>query len=238
MIENGIKPIWVFDGLPPDLKRNELRKRKKMKMAANEIMEDAKEIGDIKEELKQHKRTVKMSGKIIDDAMKMLSLMGLPVIKAKSEAEAQCVDLLKRGLVDAVASEDLDCLTFGCKLMIKGLKAKKDAIFEIDLPKVLIGLELTMDEFIDFCILCGCDYTQTIKNFGPVSALKYIQEYKTIEKVLEALKLENKKKDKIRYIVPSGEHFMFEEARKLFKTPDVLEDVPEVIFVYYKCIKQ
>ena len=213
------------------MKRKELTRRKKIKQEAKENLAEAKETGDINRQLKEHKRTVKMSSKVVDDAMKMLSLMGFPVIKASAEAESQCVELLKQKKVDAVASEDMDCLTFGCSMLLRGFKSKDRLIAEVDLAKVLEGLELTMDEFIDFCILCGCDYCDSIKGIGPVKALKYIKEHKNIENVLEALRKENEEgKSKIKYIIPTGDAFLFEQARELFKKPDILKEIPKVNF--------
>jgi flap endonuclease-1 len=46
---------------------------------------------------------------------------------------------------------------------------------------------MTMEEFIDLCILCGCDYTKNIGGIGPVKAFKFIKDCSTIEKVLEKL---------------------------------------------------
>lgn len=56
-----------------------------------------------------------------EDAMEVLKLMGIPVYKAVSEAEAECVNMLKKGIVDCVGSDDMDCLTFGCKTLVKGI---------------------------------------------------------------------------------------------------------------------
>lgn len=56
-----------------------------------------------------------------EDAIRIIELMGIPVFKAKSEAEAECVNLLKKGIVDAVGSDDMDCLTFGCSTLLKGI---------------------------------------------------------------------------------------------------------------------
>jgi flap endonuclease-1 len=232
MIQSGIKPIWVFDGIPPSQKKKELSRRKKIKYEAKEKMAEAKEVGDLQGQLKQHQRQVKMTDNIIDDAIKMIRLMGLPVIKASAEAEAQCVELLKNKLVDAVASEDMDCLTFGCSTLLKGFKGKKEKIFEIDLKIVLEKFELDYDQFVDFCILSGCDYCDSIKNLGPVKSLKFIQEHKNIEAVLEFLKKENEAgKSKLKYIIPTGDNFLYEEARQLFKQPDVLKETPKVEFL-------
>lgn len=231
LIGQGIRPVWVFDGLPPNLKRRELTRRKKLKQEAHEKLTEAKETGDVQEQLKQQKRQVKMSSQVAEDAMKMLRLMGFPVLKAKAEAEAQCVALLAQKVVDAVASEDMDCLTFGCSMLLRGFKSSDRQIVEIDLQKVLAGLGLTMDQFVDFCILCGCDYCDSVKHMGPVKALKFIKEHKSIEGVLAALERENKAgKGKLKFGIPKGDAFLFEEARELFKRPEVwaAAEVPEV----------
>lgn len=48
-----------------------------------------------------------------DECKRLLRLMGIPVIDAPSEAEAQCASMAKAGLVYGVATEDMDVLTFG-----------------------------------------------------------------------------------------------------------------------------
>lgn len=232
MLEAGIKPIWIFDGMPPEQKKHELAKRKKAKLKAKHAEEEVKDLGNIEEQRKFAVRGIKVTSTMTDDSIKILELMGLPVFKAKSEAEAQCVDLLKKGKVAAVVSDDMDCLTFGSKILLKGVKSKNDPIIEITLEDVLKELDLTMDEFIDFCILCGCDYLPPIHGFGPVTAYKYIQKYKTIEKVLEAIEEENKESlkinEKVKYQLPDADLSDYTTARELFKQPDVAEIDMEV----------
>ena len=161
----------------------------------------------------------------------MLKFMGFPCIEAPCEAEAQCVWMVKQGFADAVASEDYDCLTFGAKIMLAGFKNKKEPVKELVLDQVLEGLNLSMEQFIDMCILCGCDYTSTIRGFGPAKILNYIQEHKTIENVIEQLKLENstyKNKEGVacdKWIFPAPSDFQFEEARELFVNPCVDKEV-------------
>ena len=79
---------------------------------------------------------------------------------------------------------------------------------------------MSMTEFIDLCILLGCDYTKSIKGMGLVKAFKYMQEKKSIEKVLEQVEHENKKKQK--FTIP--EDFEYEKARNMFNNPDVSKD--------------
>jgi flap endonuclease-1 len=165
------------------------------------------------------------------DAIRLLQLMGFPVIEAKAEAEAQCVQLVKEKKARAVASDDMDCLTFGAETLVRGIKTKKEPVTEICLADVLKELGLTMDQFIDFCILCGCDYCDAIENVGPVKAFNFIKEHKTIETVLEHIQRENKEKEeagKQQFVLPSPENFNYQMARDLFRHPDVhigLEDV-------------
>lgn len=159
-----------------------------------------------------------------EDAKKMLGLMGMPVVESLCEAEAQCVVLVKASKADAVASEDMDCLTFGATLQLKGFtqrKDKRDPIVELELDIVLKELDLTMDEFIDLCILCGCDYTKPIEGLGHFTAFKMIKEHRTIEKVLEDIKRVNEEKVKDgknpKYTVPDGDRYNFQAARDEFK---------------------
>ena len=98
----------------------------------------------------------------MEDAKKLVKLMGVPVISAPCEAEAQCAKLTTMGLAFGTATEDMDALTFGTKYLLRGFNSKKEPITQIDLSLVLEGFEMNQKEFIDLCILCGCDYTHTV----------------------------------------------------------------------------
>jgi len=87
-MENGIKPVWVFDGKPPHMKNGELARRKKAKEEAKEKTELALEAGNMEEALMQNQRNVYITRIMRDDAVKMLKLMGCPVVEAPCEAEA------------------------------------------------------------------------------------------------------------------------------------------------------
>jgi len=56
---------------------------------------------------------------------------------------------------------------------------------KVKLSAVLEGMELTMNEFIDLCILLGCDYCDTIRGIGPVKAYDLIKKHKSIEEILK-----------------------------------------------------
>ena len=152
-MENGIRPIWVFDGTPPDLKSGELEKRKKSKEYAEEQKKDALEEGDAQLAKKMAGRSVRVTKSMIEDAKKLFIFMGVPIVEAPCEAEAQCSELVKGKKAFATATEDMDALTFGSTYLIRGFNSKKEPVTQIYLPEVLKGLELNMEEFIDLCIL-------------------------------------------------------------------------------------
>lgn len=78
-----------------------------------------------------------------------------------------------------------------------------------------------MEEFIDLCILLGCDFSKSIKGVGQVKALKYIKEHKKIEEILVQVEKDNAKK--MKYVVP--EEFRYVESREIFNNPMVDESV-------------
>lgn len=216
MMENGIKPLYVFDGKPPEMKSGELGKRAEKRATAEASIENAKENGDIAALDKFNKRTVKVTKKHNEECQELLRLMGVPFIQAPSEAEAQCAALAKAGIVFGAGSEDMDTLTFGTPVLLRHLtfsEARKMPISEINHEAMLEGLGLSYDQFVDLCILLGCDYCDSIRGIGPTRALALIKQHGSIEKVLEDL-------DREKYKIPDD--WPYAAARQLFHKPDVL----------------
>lgn len=218
MLENGLKPVYVFDGKAPDMKGGELEKRRKMRDQNMAALEEAKKNDNAELIAKFEKRTTRAKREHSEEAKKLLRMMGVPVVESPGEAEAQCAELCKGGLVYATATEDMDALTFGTPRLVRHMlnskaKMKVVPIREFDLSKCLTGLDMSMGEFIDMCILCGCDYTNTIRGIGPKKAYNFLKEHKSIEAVVEAVK------DIKRYVVPADEDFQYKKARGLFIEP-------------------
>lgn len=121
----------------------------------------------------------------------------------------------------------MDALTFGSKYLIRGFNSKKEPITQIDLALVLEGFNMNMEEFIDLCIMCGCDYTHTIGGIGPIKAFKLIEDNRNIEACLEKIKESNDDpKKKQKFIIP--DQFLYVESRALFKEPDVIREKAEL----------
>eukprot|EP00928_Gymnodinium_smaydae_P071024 TRINITY_DN54714_c0_g1_i1.p1 TRINITY_DN54714_c0_g1~~TRINITY_DN54714_c0_g1_i1.p1 ORF type:complete len:420 (+),score=144.40 TRINITY_DN54714_c0_g1_i1:72-1262(+) len=216
LMENGIKPVYVFDGKPPELKLQELAERREKREAATASLQQALAEGDSEAILKSTKATTKVTREQNEQTKKLLGLMGVPIVDAPSEAEATCAALCRDGKVYAAATEDADCLTFGTKTLVRNLMAaesQKKTILEVNLARVLEQLNITMDQFIDFCILCGCDYCDTLKGVGPSTAMKLVVQHGCIEKILE----DPAYKDKI----PAN--FRYQVARDFFRACEAVD---------------
>ncbi|KAK7866105.1 hypothetical protein R5R35_011623 [Gryllus longicercus] len=221
LVENGIKPVYVFDGKPPQLKSAELNKRAERREEAQKALEKAEEAGDAEQVDKFNRRLVKVTINHMDECKQLLALMGIPYIEAPCEAEAQCAAMVKAGKVYATATEDMDALTFGSTVLLRHMtfsEARKMPIQEFHLSRVLEGLNLSQDEFIDLCILLGCDYCDSIKGIGPKRAIELIRQHRNIESVLNAI-------DTKKYVPPAD--WLHKEAHELFVKPDVTD--PETI---------
>merc|ERR1719265_1523415 len=140
LMEAGIKPVYVFDGKPPELKLGELDERRRKRQEAQEKLEEAVKAGDAEAVLKGMKMTTRVTKEQNEQTKKLLNLMGVPVITAPSEAEATCAALCRDGLVYGSATEDADCLTFGTSVLIRNLMAaesQKKTILEVNLETAL-----------------------------------------------------------------------------------------------------
>mmetsp|Transcript_64197 Transcript_64197/g.150697 ORF Transcript_64197/g.150697 Transcript_64197/m.150697 type:complete len:448 (+) Transcript_64197:27-1370(+) len=230
LLELGFKPIFVFDGDAPEMKKGHvLVQRQKMRAKSAEQLEEAQAAGD-GDGVKRHSaRLVKTTQRHNDEAMELLRFMGVPAVQADGEAEALCAALAIAGHAHAAATEDFDALVFGAPRLLRNLhKAAASPqiplVQDIRLESVLGALGFSQAEFVDFCILAGCDYLTTIPKVGIVTAQKLVAKHRRIEAVLENL-------DRDKYVVP--DEWDFQSARSCFQRmalPDArhtaLKDAP------------
>jgi flap endonuclease-1 len=201
LVEMGIKPIYVFDGEPPELKAAEIQRRREIKVEAARHYEKAKEKGDVVKMRMFAQASMSLKDYMEKDAMHLLDLMGLPWVQAPSEGEAQAAYMASKGDADYCASQDYDSLLFGAPRLLRNvtisgrrkLPSKNiyvDVVPElVKLDDVLARCELTREQLIDTGILVGTDFNPDgIKGLGPKTALKLIKEYGTLEKALPNIK--------------------------------------------------
>jgi flap endonuclease-1 len=185
MRENGIKPIYVFDGKPPDLKKKVLDLRRNVRKKAEEKMSNAE---TEEEKIKYFKRSVSISKKQLDECRELLDLMGVPYVNAPQEADSQCAWLAENNYVDAVLTEDMDILTFGSPKIVRNLTSQKKKPLEISLDKIKEKFGWSHDNFIEMCVLLGCDYSDHITDINFLKLFHEFQKEKDIDIVLERIK--------------------------------------------------
>ncbi|KAK4686300.1 flap endonuclease-1, partial [Tremellales sp. Uapishka_1] len=191
MVDHGIKPCYIFDGKPPELKGGVLAKRFAGREAAKSAEEEAKETGTAEDIDKLSRRQVRVTKEHNDECKRLLSLMGIPVVTAPGEAEAQCAELARAGKVYAAGSEDMDTLTFSSPILLRHLtfsEAKKMPISEINLEVALKDMDMNMDQFIELCLLLGCDYLEPVRGVGPKTALKLLREHGSLGAVVSFIR--------------------------------------------------
>lgn len=199
LLEAGIKPVYVFDGKPPEFKLAEIEERKKIKEKAIEEAVKAIKEGRRDEAVKYMKRAVFLTSEMVEEAKKLLSYMGVPWVQAPSEGEAQASHMAKKGHCWAVGSQDYDSLLFGSPRLVRNLAVSpKRKIGEevvevspelIELDAVLRALRLkSREQLIDLAILLGTDYNPDgVPGVGPQKALKMVWEFGSLEKMLETV---------------------------------------------------
>ena len=121
LVEMGIKPVYVFDGSPPVLKRAEIERRRQIKVEAAVHYEKAVAKGDMVKARMLAQATTSMKDYMEDDSKRLLSLMGLPCVQAPSEGEAQAAHMTRKGDADYCASQDYDSLLFGAPLLLRNV---------------------------------------------------------------------------------------------------------------------
>jgi flap endonuclease-1 len=222
--EKGIKLAFVFDGKPPELKEDEIRRRRQVKEEAVVRYERALKEGKIEEARTYAQATSRLKDDMVKDAKKLLDALGVAWIQAPSEGEAQASFMASRGDVWAVASQDHDSLLFGAPRLVKNLAItgrrklpRRNAYVEvepelIELVKVLRGLSLTREQLVDLGILIGTDFDPDgVRGIGPKTALKLIREHGNLDKVMTS--------DPKIVVHPAPE-----SIRRIFLKPDVTSD--------------
>jgi flap endonuclease-1 len=200
LMQGDIKLIFVFDGKAPDLKLMERARRSKLKEEAELKYQQAVDEENLEDMKKYASRTSKLTPEMIEDAKELISALGLPVIQAPGEGEAQAALLVKNKDAYASLSQDADSLLFGCPLVVKNLtlsgrkklpgKLAYDSIIPelISLKDTINKLEIDQDQLIVLAMLTGTDYNiGGIKGIGPKTALKLVKEYGSGEENFERL---------------------------------------------------
>ena len=114
---------------------------------------------------------------MVAECRQLLDLFGIPYITAPSEAEAQCAELNKLGLVDGIITDDSDVFLFGGKIIYKNLFHMNKYVEKYTNTLIESKLGLTQNKLISLAMLLGSDYTDGVKGIGPVNGIEIIQTF-------------------------------------------------------------
>lgn len=221
LMEGGVKPVYVFDGRPHELKSDTLEERRAAKEQAKKEWEQALVEGDLEKAKSKAQRTSVLTKEMVDASKELLGYLGIPCVQSPSDGEAQASYMAAKGHVWAAASQDFDSLLFGAPTLIRNLtitgKRKLPRrreyvnveIEEVRLDEALDSLEITREQLVDIAILIGTDFNEGIKGIGPKKALKLIKKNKDLESVIAEKGFEIEE---------------FGEIRNIFLSPDVTDE--------------
>ena len=200
LLEMGVKPVYVFDGRPPEIKEMEVARRRALREEAVKRYEEALQRGDLKAARTYASQSARLREEMVDEVKNLLDAMGVPWIQAPSEGEAQAAYLAIKGDVWASASQDYDSLLYGAPKLVRNLTIsgrrrlpKSEKYVEVVPELVLLGevlrsLGLTREQLIDLAILIGTDYNPDgVKGIGPKRAYILIKKHGSLENVLKYL---------------------------------------------------
>ncbi len=219
-LETGIKPVYVFDGLPPEEKEKTISEREKKKIEAQKKYEEALKKGNLEEARIYAQQTSKLTREMVDQAKRLLDLLGVPWVQAPSEGEAQAAYMVKKEDVWASASQDYDSLLFGSPRLVRNLGItgrrklpRKNVYIEIKpeiitLEDALKKLGINQEQLIEIGLMVGTDFNAGVKGIGPKKALKLVKEGKTAKDVYKEHGLDIKE---------------LEFAERIFKNPKITD---------------
>lgn len=187
-LENDIKPVFVFDGAPPEFKSETLEQRRERKSVAETAYRQALEVGDTAAAFRHARAATRVDETIIAGTKELLGYMGIPCIDAESEGEAQAAYMVMNGDVRYSISQDYDSLLFGAPRLVRNLTVSRKRKVrgrtitvspeQIFLSDVLKGKDITREELVEIGILVGTDFNTGVKGVGAKTALKIVKSGK------------------------------------------------------------
>ena len=195
LLKEGVLPVWVFDGKPPERKAGTIRQRILTKEKAESEYQAALAAGDLETARRKAAQTSRLTRPMVAELVELLGALGVPALEAPSEGEAQAAFMAAHGTVWAAASEDYDSLLFGAPRLIRGLAARgsggrSPGAQLIDREEMLSALGIDAEELIVLGLLIGTDFNDGARGYGPKKALKLVREHRGFEATIRAAGLE------------------------------------------------
>jgi flap endonuclease-1 len=225
LVEKDIQPIYVFDGKPPKFKAKTIEGRREDRENAYEQWKAAIEIGDVETARKFGQSAHRLTREMVEESKQLLGAMGIPIVQAPTEGEAQASFMVGRKDVYAVASQDFDSILFGAPKLVRNLSIaetrripKTDQKIKVE-PEFIISAEtfeklnISREQLIDIALLIGTDFNKGVRGVGAKTALKLILEYKDLKTTIQEKSLQFEESEE-----------ELQEIKNFFLQPQVVED--------------
>ena len=220
LLSEGIKLAYVFDGKSPELKSKTYKKREKGRDIAKERYEQAKQVEDITAMKRYSSQLIRLNDEMIEESKELLKALGIAVIQAPAEGEAEAAYLSRKKEVFAAVSQDYDALLFGAPTLIRNLTlARKRKTISgyieihpelVELKHVLDSLGINLDQLICLGILVGTDYNpKGVPGIGKKRALELVKRYKQPVLIFEHV-------EELMKNLPEDDRFDWKEIFELF----------------------
>jgi len=228
LLSEGMKLVYVFDGEAPDLKSQTHEKRGEIRDLAKSKYEEAKQEEDLSGMKKYSSQMTRLDDEMIEESKELLEAMGIPVVQALGEGEAEAAYLCKtKEEIYASASQDYDSLLFGAPKLIRNLTLSRKRktysgyveikIELITLNDVLNSLEIDLDQLICLGILVGTDYNlKGIPGIGQKRALDIVKKYKQPVLIFGSV-------EEQMMSLSEEERFDWKEIFGLFHKPEIVD---------------
>jgi flap endonuclease-1 len=219
----GMELVFVFDGKPPKLKTHEIERRRSIRARYDAEHTQALAEGDLAKAYSKATMTSRLTRAMVEEARELLRALGIPVVQAPTEGEAQAAYLAGKGVVWAAASRDYDCLLFGAPRLLRFLTISGKEFLPskgvsrpivpevIDTQALLAHYGITREQLVDLAILVGTDFNEGVKGIGPKKALKLVKNYGSLEQMPAEIQ--------------SAAGPDIQEIRHIFLSPEIAEDV-------------
>ena len=189
----GIFLVFIFDGDAPKEKRAIITKRvntkRKYRAKLEELTKQAPKTPVLLSAIQKLQRQSFMITKNHRDYLiQLLKCLNLPYFIAEGEAEMLCASLQKAGQVDYTLSDDTDTIAFGCTRTVRMFKNCERYLIETDINAFLSSKYITQDEFLNACVLTGCDYMKKPSIIGLDKCIEYVRRFHTLDRTLHELK--------------------------------------------------
>lgn len=198
LLSHKIIPLYIYDGRPPYEKDHVIQQRQrkrtnletKLNNVCYEILSDCSDSTDNgnnyleqleNQKLKLKKSIIYIRKSDIDIIKDFFDTLNIPYLNAIGEGDALCARLFKEGYITACLSDDMDMLAIGCGRTIKFQDGK---VLEFDLDYILAGLNINYEQFVEMCLLFGCDYIKPAFKLENMDSYNLIKTYGSIEDIL------------------------------------------------------